>query len=204
MSVPDRPPRGRAPARTLVAAALLLGAAVAAQLAAAAPALAHDELVSTDPAAGSTVPAAPDEVVLTFAEPPLTLGLGVDVTGPGGTVSTGAPTLDGSTVHQQLAPGAPAGSYTVRWRVTADDGHPVSGSFAFVVSSGATSATSAGSAPTGVAASSSPNADPRDTASPLLWWSIVGAAAVLIVAGATLALTRRRGRPPAAGEGGQA
>jgi copper resistance protein C len=182
--------------RTALAGAVLLGGAIVLQALAAAPASAHDELISTDPAAGSTVATVPSVVVLTFAEPPLTLGLGVDVTGPGGTVSSGAPTLSGSVIRQAIRPGGPAGFYTVRWRVTADDGHPVSGSFTFAASAPGAAAPSgspvAATTATAVANPASSNADDRNMPSPLLWWGIVGAAVVLVVAAATVAVTRRR------------
>lgn len=184
--------------RTALAGAVLLGGAIAVQALVAAPASAHDELISTDPAAGSTVATVPSVVVLTFAEPPLTLGMGVDVTGPGGTVSSGAPTLSGSVIRQAVQPGAAAGSYTVRWRVTADDGHPVSGSFTFVASGPGAAAASgspvAGAVATALASpAASGGADDRDMPSPLLWWGIVGAGVVLVIAAATVAVTRRRG-----------
>jgi methionine-rich copper-binding protein CopC len=169
---------------------VLLGGAIAAQVLAAVPASAHDELVSTDPAPGSTVATVPSVVVLTFAEPPLTLGLGVDVTGPGGTVSAGAPTLSGSVIRQSIRSGAPAGTYTVRWRVTADDGHPVSGSFTFTASAAGAGAATSGSAVAAAAGNATSAAD--DHAMPMTWWGIVGAAVVLVIAAATLAVTRRR------------
>ena len=121
-------------AATALGAVTAVAGALVVQVLLATPASAHDELLSTDPAAGSTVATVPETVVLTFAEPPLSLGMGVDVSGPSGSVSLGAPMVDGSTVRQMLQAGAPAGTYTVRWRVTADDGHPVTGSFTFVAS----------------------------------------------------------------------
>jgi copper resistance protein C len=182
--------------RIAVAGALLLGGVIATQVLAAGTASAHDELLSTDPAADSTVATVPSVVTLTFAEPPLTLGLGVDVTGPRGTVSAGAPTLSGSDVRQAIRPGAPPGTYTVRWRVTADDGHPVSGSFTFVASAAGAGAAPSGSpvattatGPTTVAIAAD------DQARPLIWWGILGAVVVLLVAAVTLAATRRRNRP---------
>lgn len=182
---------------TALGAATAVAGALVVQVLLASPASAHDELLSTDPAAGSTVATAPETVVLTFAEPPLSLGMGVDVSGPSGSVSLGAPMLAGSTVRQMLQAGAPAGTYTVRWRVTADDGHPVTGSFTFVASA-------PGAVASPVVVSASPDATPaanstkstgndHDMLSPLLWWGIVGAAVVLVVAAATLAVSRRRG-----------
>jgi methionine-rich copper-binding protein CopC len=183
----------RSPAtRALLVAGVVLGGAVAAQVLVAAPASAHDELLRTDPAAGSTVATVPSVVVLTFTEPPLTLGLGVDVEGPAGGVSTGAPTVDDSTVRQQLTPDAPAGTYTVRWRVTADDGHPVTGAFTFVAAAALADPTGS---PATVATAPSTAGTKGDDMPPLLWWAIIGAGLVLVAGAATLALTRRRSAP---------
>ena len=110
----------------------VLACLVAAVGLSAAPATAHDELVGTTPADGSTVDVAPDQVVLTFTEPAVALGTQVVVTGPDGSnLATGDVQLVGSTVVQALADLRPAGAYRVDWRVTSDDGHPVTGTFAF-------------------------------------------------------------------------
>lgn len=95
------------------------------------PASAHDQLVSSDPAASQTVPHVPSAVALTFEEPPVTMGIQVVVTGPEGPVQQGSPKLAGLVVTQGLQGGAPQGTYEVAWRVTSDDGHPVSGTFTF-------------------------------------------------------------------------
>ncbi|MCU1536328.1 MAG: copper resistance protein CopC [Humibacillus sp.] len=106
---------------------------------------AHDVLSRTDPAAGATVSVAPDRVSLTFTEAPLSIGTQVVVTGPGGPVQVGSPTVSGTVVSQSLSPSAPGGDYTVAYRVTSDDGHPVTGTFSFRATTG-----SDGSAATGV------------------------------------------------------
>ena len=116
--------------RARVCGAVVALTASAALLASAAPALAHDELVSSNPATDATVAVPPTEVVLTFDEAVLPVGTQVVVTGPDGPVSDGSPRLEGTAVHQPLL-GGPAGKYSVAWRATSADGHPVSGSFAF-------------------------------------------------------------------------
>jgi hypothetical protein len=73
----------------------------------------------------------PDRVAMTFSDQPLTIGLQVVVRGPAGDVASGAPTIEGRTVTQALAPTAPGGDYTVLYRVTSTDGHPISGSWSF-------------------------------------------------------------------------
>ncbi len=173
----------------MLVTALLAGVAGAAL--AAAPAWAHDELVTTAPAAGQTVAAVPADVVLTFAEPPLALGLAVQVTGPDGTdLAAGKPALVGSTVHQAVRAGAPAGRYTVHWRVTADDGHPVTGSFAFV-------ARASGGEPTAAAPTPAPPVDGvanSQDPSYVLWWTAATIGVALVAGTAALTTVRRRNR----------
>lgn len=119
------------------AAALAVLAAVVIVVGVGSPASAHNVLISVAPADGSTVAAAPSSVVLTFDQPAQALGTEILVRGPGGsTVSIGDAVLVNSTVSQQLGAQRPAGTYTVEWRVTSADGHPVSGHFTFSATSG--------------------------------------------------------------------
>ncbi len=96
---------------------------------------AHAVLRSTSPASGGSLDSAPTEVTLTFDESPIGLGSVVRVTGPGGVVvSQGPVRVIDQTVHQPLATDLGGGDYTVDWRVTSSDGHPVSDTFTFTVS----------------------------------------------------------------------
>src|SRR5215203_4037505 len=104
---------------------------------------AHDVLDSTSPAAGSTVARMPQSITLSFTEAPLSIGTQVIVTGPSGAMQQGAPTVDGRVVTQAVSPSAPGGAYTVTYRVTSDDGHPVTGSFDFVATIGLDGSTAA-------------------------------------------------------------
>jgi MYXO-CTERM domain-containing protein len=153
----------RARTRTTHPVTLGLGALVALSLTlVAGPAQAHDELVSTNPADKAQVQTMPDSIVLTFEEPAEKVGSQVIVRGPNGNVARGAPVFAKSIVTQAVQPGAPAGSYTVLWRVTSDDGHPVSGSFTFTAAAGSAApaaSTSPGPSP-GTSASSTAAADP--------------------------------------------
>lgn len=128
--------RRRPSARGLVArvGAVLLGSAVT-LVVAADPAAAHDVLLSTVPASGATVDRVPAAVVLTFDNPAIAMGTQLVVTGPSGQVQQGAARLVDNTVSQDLQGGAPAGTYTVQWRVTSIDGHPVGGTFTFTARS---------------------------------------------------------------------
>ncbi|MBD8058096.1 copper resistance protein CopC [Cellulomonas sp. JH27-2] len=127
---------------------------------------AHDQLVSTDPADGSTVDVVPDHVTLTFEDPAVAIGTVIEVTGPDGSVvSSGAPQLVDSDVTQAItAQDLPAGKYAVTWRVTSPDGHVVSGDFAFAAKSGSgdeapAPATTSSAAPSDEASESAPSDD---------------------------------------------
>lgn len=118
----------------LAVAGLILGMLA---VAGATSAQAHNALRSTDPADGSTVAVAPDHVTLAFDEPGLALGTQVEVRSADGTVvSTGDPLLVDATVTQTLVDARPAGVYTVAWRVTSADGHPITGQLSFTATSG--------------------------------------------------------------------
>jgi methionine-rich copper-binding protein CopC len=127
---------------------------------------AHNYLVSSSPAAGSTVDAPPSEVTLTFNDVILDLaaaggaggdaGAGsspaaggssvVQVTGPDGQgthYETGCATDAGRSVSVPVALGG-SGEYRVTWRVVSADGHPVSDSIAFTYQAPAGAAASAG------------------------------------------------------------
>jgi copper resistance protein C len=116
--------------------AVLAGAMLAVWVGAS-PASAHNTLIATNPADQVTVQSAPQAVVLTFDEPANAMGTQVVVTGPSGQVQQGQPQLADNTITEALQPGAPAGAYTVAWRVTSADGHPVSGTFSFTAETAA-------------------------------------------------------------------
>ncbi len=145
----------------------------------AAPAYAHDELKSSNPVDGAMVATPPAQVVLTFEEAPVALGAQVVVTGPDGPVSSGTPRLAGDDVVADVQPQAPAGRYTVEWRVTSDDGHPVSGTFGFTAQAAAAGASSAPAATP--AATPAPAEAPRRE--PLIpSWGWIAAGVIAIVA----------------------
>ena len=135
--------------RLLAAAVLGLGL-----LAGAAPAAsAHDILVATDPANGSVLEASPSQIRLTFTDPVLEGTAQVRVDGRSGVAPIAPVTVSGSTVTVPLTAALPSGGYTVLWRVTSQDGHPVSGTFSFTVATGARASGSPSAAPSPAAAS---------------------------------------------------
>jgi methionine-rich copper-binding protein CopC len=120
----------------LVAGALGLGAAGLVALAPAAPAAAHDYVVSSTPAEGSTQADEITEASITFNDVILDLsGTGssnvLEVTDASGRhFEDGCSTSDGPTLSTGVALGA-AGDYTMTYQAVSADGHTVSASLPF-------------------------------------------------------------------------
>ena len=182
----------RSLAAVIIAAILLIFSAV---LLSASPASAHDELVSTDPAAGAAVDALPEQLTLTFSGE-LATDQGateLQVTDAAGTsLANGDPVVAETTVTQPLA-GTASGAITVLWKVVSSDGHPISGEYTFTVTAPAPTPTPT---PTPSATvSSTPTEAPSvtETAVPVTdedadsddaWPWIVGAILLVAIAGA--------------------
>src|SRR5688572_19168234 len=103
------------------------------------PALAHEVVVSTSPADGAQMNVAPAAVSVTFSGPveePTALSVTND---RGEQVEEGPPirSADSRTINVPLKPGSGTGSYLVEFATTGEDGHPVQGTFDFVVGDGA-------------------------------------------------------------------
>ncbi|WP_369130873.1 copper resistance CopC family protein [Modestobacter roseus] len=177
------PPSGRRRAGAPWGRPVLLGLLTVLALGmGASPALAHDGLTGSTPAASAALTAVPSEVQLEFSGAPQQLGTRVVVTGPGGTVSTGEPEIRGTTVVQALSADLPAGAYRVQWRATSSDGHPIEGNYGFSVSPDAAPA-----APV----TPQPAAASTGTGTPGVWWA---AGALVLVALGTVVAGRLRRR----------
>lgn len=95
---------------------------------------AHAELVTAAPRVGSTVPAPPSEVRLSFSEGVEPHFSGIEVTSADGrSVAAGRVQAQGSEMRVALVRGLPAGSYRVTWHVVSVDTHRTQGSFTFEV-----------------------------------------------------------------------
>ncbi|MFT4051578.1 MAG: copper resistance protein CopC [Microbacterium sp.] len=162
-----------------------IAALVAALALVASPAWAHDELIGSDPAAGSHLDELPAELTLTFSdvlldEPGTTEVVVTDAAGT--SLTSGDPVLDGTRLTQALE-GEASGTVTVIWRVVSHDGHPVSDEFSFTV---------------GEDTASTPTAtlideDPLTVATDITW--ILWASGAVVVAGGillTVVLARKR------------
>jgi methionine-rich copper-binding protein CopC len=115
--------------------AAILGVAVVIYFTSAtAPALAHAQLLVSNPRIGSTLTKAPTLIVLTFDDDLLALESGsqIVVLDPKKKpVSLGSTNVSGSVASVGLRRLTTFGKYTVSYRVISADGHPVSQSFPF-------------------------------------------------------------------------
>ncbi|GLZ46126.1 copper resistance protein [Actinomycetospora sp. NBRC 106375] len=187
-------------------AVLLTGLlAVGALLLSAGPASAHDVLTGSDPADGATVASAPTQVSLTFDEAPKPEGAAVTIVGPDGAHhEQGTPTLQGNVLTAPVGALPQAGRYEIGYRVVSDDGHPVSGSVAFSLT---TPSPAAGTAAGTTGGNAGPQAQPAQpsaaTPSPAAaagqdtsgggvpaWVFVV--IAIVVVGGAIALVLRRR------------
>jgi len=174
----------------LSAAASALALAALAVLGIAAPASAHDQLLSTNPKDGSAVETLPAEVTLTFSD------LVTDAGGEANQVRVldsschplqdGAPVIQDNVVTQKVS-GTANGAVTVQWRVVSRDGHPVSGEFSFTVGR-ATSAASPSCDAAEVAG------EPGSGGGSALPWIIGGVIVVVVVGGGAYLLATRSRR----------
>lgn len=123
--------------------AALFGLSAAWLLLLCAPALAHARLVETYPDDGGALAESPEQVQLLFSEPIEAEFNPLEAYDQGG----GRVDEDDARVSPNNAKllvadlgGLSEGSYTVEWRVTSADAHPISGAYEFVVDTSATDA----------------------------------------------------------------
>ena len=143
---------------------------------------AHAVRIAADPSEDAVLTHGPQRVRATFNEPLQTTFAAMTVVGPDGNLwSSGEPQVTGAVVSVAVAPLGPAGTYTANYRVTSADGHVVTGSWSFEV-------TTAGQG-TPVKAASQP---PADEGLPV--WPFLAGAALVIAALAWWAADRVRKR----------
>ncbi|MBZ5735926.1 copper resistance protein CopC [Nocardioides sp. TRM66260-LWL] len=191
-----RPLRSAAPAAfPRLAAGLLLAAS--ALLGAGAPALAHAALVSSDPADGATLDAAPRQVTFTFSEAMSEPAYVVVRAADGTSVTQGAPRVENAVVVQSLRADLAPGRYTMAYRAVSADGHPVSDQLSFTVagspsSSSSPSSPGTSSSPSSTPVTPAPVAQSADGGTP--WPAYAsGAATLVVLGGGVVLLLRRRG-----------
>jgi copper resistance protein C len=172
---------------------LLALAVIVAVLLPGAPAWAHAQLVSADPAKDATLTKAPSSVTLTFSErlnPDFTT-IVVSDTGQQ-RIPASAPTVTAAAGSVTLSQPLGNGSYTVAYRVVSVDGHTLQGSYIFTVNDPALPAAGPARASAAAVAGSK-----RDGGIPAGLLIGLGAAAVLVAAVAVLLFVSARRRTAA-------
>ena len=192
---------------------LLLGSlvSVGALLGMAGPAAAHDAAESSSPAQGAVVDSPPERVSVTLNNNPLGIGAAISIKD-----ATGAEWAEGpveivdNVASQKFRAGAPAGSYTVAWRVVSSDSHPIDGAFSFTATSGATGESTTPAADVPAIGTAEPGATaapsvPADSSQPFQWSIVVFAlvAVGLLVVLGVLARRRLTTDEPEPLDGGQ-
>lgn len=151
-ALPSDAPRGDAQSNRLVAdinrssrrrmarrVLAVLIAGLLAVFAAAGVASAHSGAVSSVPEDGSTIEVGPARASITFNEELQQNFPSLTVVGPDGRLwSKGKALVEGRTVSVELGELGPVGEYTLAFRVTSADGHPVSGTRHFTLSKAGT------------------------------------------------------------------
>lgn len=149
--------------RVLLLGALML-AGLAAALSTAPAALAHDELVSSTPAAGERFETSPSELELVFSSALMDLGNQIIVLDADGrNWAEAAPVLTRTNLVQPLPADMPEGEYSVRWRAVSSDGHPITGQFEYLVGANAVAGSAATAAPAEDAAETGAEESPDES-----------------------------------------
>jgi methionine-rich copper-binding protein CopC len=166
--------------RLVLIAALV---AAAAALAGAAVASAHAARIASDPTENAELATGPQRVSATFNEAMQPEFAAMTVVGPDGNLwSSGDPQVAGAVLSVGVRPLGPSGTYTVNYRVTSADGHPVSGSWTFALTVSATGTPGP---------SAAKPAEPAGGGAIPVWPFLVAGAA--IIGGGILWTARRRG-----------
>src|ERR687893_932128 len=175
--------------RYLLALVALVGLVL---LGSAGPAVAHNELIGSDPADGATVATSPAQVRLTF-DLPLKPGFSTGtLTGPDSSQwQAGPPAEAGAVVSVPVRALGPAGQYTIAYQVLSADGHPVRGAVRFTLTTPGSGAAASPAPPgtdrSGPAAPGTVAAG-TDSADGTPVWPWLAGAGALLVAGVVVAL----------------
>ena len=131
------------------------------------PAQAHNQLISSDPADGARLDAAPSRVTLEFDQPARQGYAEISVIGPGGgRFESGDASVRGAKVSMGLKELGAAGQYLVGYRVLSSDGHPITGKLTFTLTVAvATAPSDTPSTAPSDAPSDAPSAAPSDAPS---------------------------------------
>ncbi|QNG20860.1 copper resistance protein CopC [Rhodococcus triatomae] len=146
---------------------------------------AHSVVTGSNPAEGEQISAGPDRVSVTFNEALQETFPALTVVGPDGNLWTRSePSVEGATVSAELGELGPVGDYTIAYRVTSADGHPVNGTITFTL-------TAEGSGTPGAPAAGDAAGD-AEGSSGLPVWPFIAVGVVVVVGGLWFALRKPR------------
>jgi methionine-rich copper-binding protein CopC len=100
-------------------------------------AIAHSELVSSNPSASASIQQLPEQIELEFNEELLNLGSGnsVSIISPSGEdLGMGETSTEGAKITRLLNTASESGTFEVKYRVVSADGHVLNGKYTFNVS----------------------------------------------------------------------
>lgn len=172
----------RATAASLLMSAGLMGSAVAA-----APAMAHDLIMNSNPSNGSEIEKLPDKIVMEFSGEPKDTFNTVAVSKDGEVLFTAEPTVD----RRELTVDVPKdiesepGDYTIGYQITSSDGHATRGQLEFSIAGDSASAGDS-------AASDNAEGEQGESASSVPTWLLPLAGIVCIVGALAVAIMRFR------------
>lgn len=136
----------------IVSVAALLTLLIAAPVASA-----HSQVTGYSPADGSSLDTSPATASVSFNEVPQSQFATLNVVGPDGNLwSKGDARIEGQSVVVDVGELGPAGEYTLAYRITSADGHPVSGTSTFTL-------TQAGTGTPGASADASGSSDESES-----------------------------------------
>jgi methionine-rich copper-binding protein CopC len=159
-------------------------------LATATPALAHNVLISSDPAKGASLAAGPAKITLTFDQYVQNANVNqIAVIGPGGGQwAEGQVEVRDSVVSVPLRPLGPAGEYKIGYRILSADGHAVTGEVPFSLTVAGIGQPAAADAAKGTGQATTTPATGGETRSGVPIWVWIAGAVVLLAIGLTVAL----------------
>ncbi|OZD07321.1 MprA protease, GlyGly-CTERM protein-sorting domain-containing form [Rhodococcus sp. 06-235-1A] len=95
---------------------------------------AHSQVTGYSPADGSALDSSPATASVSFNEVPQAQFATLNVVGPDGNIwSKGDARIEGQSVVVDVGELGPIGEYTLAYRITSADGHPVSGTATFTL-----------------------------------------------------------------------
>lgn len=163
---------------------LLVTALVATMTLSVGTAAAHSVAMSSNPEDGAQIATAPEQVSVTFNEDLQEQFAALTVVGPDGNLwSKSDPVIEGPTISVEIDGLGPVGEYTIAYRVTSADGHPVSGTRTFTL-------TEEGTGTPGEPASGEAAADGEEGGGGVPVWIFVVLAVVVIAGGLAFALRK--------------